>query len=576
MKARMNTTERSAAPQSTPQDQGAPLPSWRALRFFNAYRLTVAALLMALHAFSDDVARAELMRADSFMLTTAAYGLAAFVLLALDELRLGGYTMRLQLGLAIDILALGLLGFASGAAHENIHIFMVINIAYAGLLLGGREPLAFAALASVWLLILASLQARDVGRADVLFTHAGMIGMALFAVAILARTLARRLEASQRLAEQRGVDLANETQLNRLILERTEEGVLIVDSDDLARHANRAAMRLLHCTELATETSAPARAPAAAGHAAKAQHAQTPWTSTAEQRKPLIDISRELWEGLRAWRQQPEDGLATFRIDQPERLQVRIAPLDASPQGPVALFIEDDASLMEQLQQAKLAALGRLTASIAHEIRNPLSAISHAGQLLEESPRADQDRQMLDIIRKQVARINRIVENVLATSRRKHAQPERIRLVPWLEEFLRRYRQLHEDLAPHIELEAGAEFEVRVDAGHLEQILTILLDNALQHGRDSGGTPYVRVKVDRYGPRQRPILDVIDHGPGVPEDVRERLFEPFFTTSAQGHGLGLFVARELAEANQLSLRYLAAEGSGSCFRLGFPRQEPKA
>lgn len=537
----MSTDGRSVIPLGEPPDRAPSPPSWRALRFFNAYRLTITALLMAVHAFSGDIGRLELPRTDPFMLITAAYGLAAFVLLTLDELRLGGYAMRLQLGLAIDILALGLLGFASGTSHDNIHILMVANIAYASLLLGGRESLAFAALASVWLLILASLHARDDGRADVLFTHAGVIGMALFAVAILARTLARRLEASQRLAEQRGVDLANETQINRLILEHTEEGVLIVDGDDFARHANRAALRLLHCED-----------------------------PTGERRKPLTEVNPELMEALRAWRQQPGDGLATFRIDQPERLQVRITPLAASPRGPVALFIEDDASLMEQLQQAKLAALGRLTASIAHEIRNPLGAIGHAGQLLEESPRDEQERQMLGIIRKQVARINRIVENVLVTSRRKHARPEPIALGPWLEDFLRHYRQLHEDEAPRIELKVDADMDVRVDAGHLEQILTILLDNALQHGRGTSGERFVRVEIGRHGPRRLPALDVLDHGPGVAPELREHLFEPFFTTSPQGNGLGLFVARELAEANRLGLHHHAAEEGGSRFRLSFP------
>jgi two-component system sensor histidine kinase PilS (NtrC family) len=540
-KTDMGTTERRAVPQG--EAQAAPPPSWRALRFFNAYRLTIAALLMALHAFSGDIDPLALPRTDPFMLITAAYGLAAFVLLTLDELRLGGYAMRLQLGLIIDILALGLLGFASGASHENIHILMVANIAYASLLLGGREALAFAALASVWMLILAFLHARDDGRADVLFTHAGVIGMALFAVAILARTLARRLEASQRLAEQRGVDLANETQLNRLILERTEEGVLIVDGDDFARHANRAALRLLNCD-----------------------------VPTGERRTALAEINAELSVALRAWRQQPEDGPATFRIDQPERLQVRITPLGDSPNGPVALFIEDDASLMERLQQAKLAALGRLMASIAHEIRNPLSAIGHAGQLLEEAPHDEQERQLLGIIRKQVARINRIVENVLATSRRKLAQPEWIALGPWLVDFLDHYRQLHEAEAPRIELEAEADMEVRVDAGHLEQMLTILLDNALQHGRAASGEPYVRIEIKRPTPRGPLALHVIDRGPGVAAEEREHLFEPFFTTSPQGHGLGLFVARELAEANQLALRYEAAEGGGSSFRLDFPAQ----
>lgn len=535
-----------AAPQGDLQESATSPSSWRALRFFNAYRLTIAALLLSAHAFSEDFGRLGLPRADQFMLITTGYGLAAFVLLTLDELRLGGYALRLQLGLAIDIVALGLLGFASGAAHDNIHILLVVNVAYASLLLGGRESLAFAALGSVWLLLLAGFHARGDGRADVLFTHAGVIGMALFAVAVLARNLAYRLEASQQLAEQRGLDLANETQINRLILERTDEGVLIVDGDDFARHANRAALRLLRCDDPAG----------------------------GERRKPLAQVHPALKEALHAWRQQPDDGLATVRIDHPERLQVRFTPLAASPQGPVALFIEDDASLMEQLQQAKLAALGRLTASIAHEIRNPLGAIGHAGQILEESAADEQDQQMLAIIRKQVARINRIVENVLSTSRRKLARPETIELGDWTEEFLQHYTRLHTNgEAPRIELQADPGLEVRADPGHLEQILTILLDNALQHGCGASGERFARIEIKRTSARRPPTLDVIDHGYGVPPEVRDRLFEPFFTTSTQGNGLGLFIARELAEANHLGLHHHAEAEGGSRFTLSFPREE---
>ena len=544
----MSADGRHAAPQGEPAEAATSAASWRALRFFNAYRLTIAALLLSAHAFSEDFGRLGLPRADQFMLITTGYGLAAFVLLMLDELRLGGYALRLQLGLGIDLVALGLLGFASGAAHDNIHILLVVNVAYASLLLGGRESLAFAALGSVWLLLLAGFHARADGRADVLFTHAGVIGMALFAVAILARNLAYRLEASQQLAAQRGLDLANETQINRLILERTDEGVLIVDGDDFARHANRAALRLLHCGD----------------------------PTGGERRKPLAEVNPELKEALQAWRQQPDDGLTTVRINHPERLQVRFTPLAASPQGPIALFIEDDASLMEQLQQAKLAALGRLTASIAHEIRNPLGAIGHAGQILEEGATDTQDRQMLAIIRKQVARINRIVENVLSTSRRKQARPEPIDLGAWAGDFLLQYRQLHQaGTPPRIELQADPGLEVRADPGHLEQILTILLDNALQHGQALAGEPFARIQIRRAGARHHPTLDVIDHGPGVPPDVRDRLFEPFFTTSAQGNGLGLFIARELAEANHLGLHYHAGAEGGSRFTLSFPRQETR-
>lgn len=527
------------------RDLGTPPPNWRGLRFFNAYRLTVAALLLGAHILTLQRGQIGLPHADNFTIAVAIYGLAAMVMLTLDELRLGGYAQRLQTGLAIDIVMLGLLGHVDGAPSGNIHILMVIHMAYASILLGGREALAFAALGSVHLLLLAFWSSRQGGSADLLFTHAGLHGMALFAVAVLAQTLARRMEAAQALAEQRSIDLANETQLNRLILERSQEGVLVVDGNNQAHHANEAALRLLRYRR-----------------------------ETDQRRRDLAAINPTLAEALQAWREQPEDSLAMARIDRPERLQVRITPLTDDTRGPVALFVEDDAHMMAQLEQDKLAAMGRLTASIAHEIRNPLSAIGQAGQLLEETIQDEQDRRMLGIIRHQVERINRIVENILVTSRRKRTQPERLDLSSWLARFIEQYRATHPLKEARFDLTVNPDLYVMVDPRHLDQILTILLDNARQHGKPSVGSQHIRLDARPLGPQRRPCIEIRDNGPGIPAELRERLFEPFFTTHEDGNGLGLFIARELADANQLTLQYHPDAQGESCFRLTFPRREP--
>lgn len=530
----------SETPASTP-------PNWRGLRFFNAYRLIVAALLLAAHALPIKAAIFQLDNGDLFTLMSGIYGLGAMALLAFDELRWGRYATRLQIGLALDLLMLGLLGHVDGAPTANLQILMIISMAYASLLLGGRESLAFAALGSVHLLLLAQWDVAHGGQADKLFTHAGLLGMALFAVAILARNLARRLEATQQLVEQRSVDLANETQLNQLILERTHEGVIVIDENNDIHHANEAALRLLHCRR-----------------------------EGEQRRRALGAINPELAAALRAWRQQPEDSLAVARIEQPERLHARITPLTDNPLGPVALFVEDDAYLMDQLQRDKLAAVGRLTASIAHELRNPLSAIGQAGQLLEQTVQDQQDHRLLGIIRTQVERIDRIVENVLSTSRRKHANPQWVDLGHWVERFAEQYRSLHDMGDARLDITVNPDLGVRVDPWHLDQVLSILLDNARQHGKPEVGVARIRIDARPLGPQKRPCIEIRDNGPGIAPESRERLFEPFFTTHAQGNGLGLFIARELAEANQLSLQYHPDIHGESCFRLTFPRREPPA
>lgn len=526
-------------------------PNWRGLRFFNAYRLVVASLLLGIHAFLQAKRELPTFSAENFDLFSvlaASYALLALVLFAIDELRPGRFNARLQLGLALDLIFLALLGALDGSPVNNLHILMVISMAYASLLLGGREALAYAALGSLLLLAMNFWDHRLGINLGVSFTHAGLNGMALFAVAILASSLAQRATSNQQLAEQRGIDLANETQLNRMILEQSREGVIVVDADHRIRYANPAATQMLRIPlERIGETTL--------------------------SRPPLATINPDLNEALHAWRQTPDSDLSETHIGYPMRLHVHLRPLAVDPLGPVAMFMEDDAYLLEKHQQEKLAAMGRLTASIAHEIRNPLSAIGQAGQLLEETAVSAQDKQMLGIVRSQVERINQLVESVLTTAKRKQAQPEYIQLAPWLRDLLERYRTYAQLDNTKVSLTVNPTLCARIDPVHLEQIITILLDNARQHGKPNIGTPHIRIDAQTFGTQNRPRIEIRDNGPGVPEAMRHRLFEPFFSTHAQGHGLGLFIARELAEANQVSLNYHHDIHGERCFRLTFPRQE---
>jgi two-component system sensor histidine kinase PilS (NtrC family) len=489
---------------------------------------------------------------DLFSILAALYALLALGMFAIDELRLGKFSPRLQIGLALDLIFLALLGSLDGSPINNLHILMAINLSYASLLLGGRASLAYAALGSLLLLIM-SLWSHRLGMdMGVSLTHAGLNGLALFAVAILANGLAKRANANQQLAEQRGIDLANETQLNRLILEQSQEGVIVVDEEHRIRYANPAASQMLRIPLEHIGALSPNR------------------TLT---RPPLATINPDLNNTLHAWRDTPDSDLSETHITYPMHLHIRLRPLASDPQGPVAIFIEDAAYLIEKHQQEKLAAMGRLTASIAHEIRNPLSAIGHAGQLLEQTANNDEDRQMLGIVRSQVERINQLVESVLTTAKRKQPKPELVPLATWLHDLLERYRAYASLDGIKVELTANPSLCARIDLTHLEQIITILLDNARQHGKPSVGKQHIRIDAQAIGTQNRPRIEIRDNGPGVPEAMRHRLFEPFFSTHVQGHGLGLFIAHELAEANQLSLNYHHDIHGERCFRITFPRQE---
>jgi two-component system sensor histidine kinase PilS (NtrC family) len=235
------------------------------------------------------------------------------------------------------------------------------------------------------------------------------------------------------------------------------------------------------------------------------------------------------------------------------------------------IFLEDTSLIAERVQQAKLAALGRLSASIAHEIRNPIGAMSHAGQLLAESPGIGQESQRLtDIIRVNARRVSQIVESVLALSRRNQARPEQLQLLPWLEDFAREFVQTLELFEGAIAVtDASRDVEAEMDPTHLHQIVWNLCDNAVKYASATAGAIAVELSCGHLVSSGRPYLDVADRGPGIEPANVDEIFEPFFTGQPGGTGLGLYISRELAERNGATLRYHARPGGGSLFRLVF-------
>jgi two-component system sensor histidine kinase PilS (NtrC family) len=218
----------------------------------------------------------------------------------------------------------------------------------------------------------------------------------------------------------------------------------------------------------------------------------------------------------------------------------------------------------------KLAALGRLSAGIAHEIRNPLSAIRHASQLLAESTQlGPEDQRLLEMILRQTVRIDRIISDVLGLSRPRRAQPQSLLLREFLERSIGDYREAMPSPERTIDFgEMPEGLRVRFDPDHLRQVLHNLWHNSFEHGTRGGQPVRVRLEAGRLNPGQRPYLDIIDDGPGIPAAVREQLFEPFFTTANKGTGLGLYLSRELCEYNQARLSNLARD-AGAQFRITF-------
>jgi two-component system sensor histidine kinase PilS (NtrC family) len=369
------------------------------------------------------------------------------------------------------------------------------------------------------------------------------LGTLFFATSLGFQVLSQRLRSSQQLAQERAADVSKLQNLNQLIVQRMRTGILVVDVDGRIKMVNQAAAEFLQ-----TNPSSP------------------PAGNT---------LGPILQQQLETWRKHPETNSRPFRhTDTGPEIIARFTALNFEQSGDTLIFLEDSGQLAQRAQQLKLAALGRLTASIAHEIRNPLGAISHAGQLLRESPQLDSgDQRLTDIIVNHSHRINNIIENVLQLSRRTPPNPRRVDLGAWLHDYIEEYQEGLNDRAA-ISIKETAPVQVTIDTDQLSQALTNLLDNALRYSAKATGKASAELFVS-IGIKQLPQLDVVDNGPGVAERDQEKVFEPFFTTEVKGNGLGLYMARELCEINQARLHYLRNEYGKSCFRINFSHPDRK-
>lgn len=515
-------------------------PDWRPLVVFCFYRLLLASLLTGIAATGRGPSFLGQSYPDLFLFTSLIYIAAAIAFSFVAVARIGWFYSQVMAQLALDIVAITLLMHASGGVPSGLGMLLVVVIATGGILTAGRTASAFAAVATLALLFEQSYSVLMEEFDTTSYTQAGLLGATLFATALLSQVLAVRIRKSEALATQRGIDLANLGQLNEYIIQRLQAGVLVVDNDDTLRLINQAAQSLLGLKGMPTGSR-------------------------------LIRIIPPLAVQLSHWRQEP--GAYTPEVFHSPRDQIKVLPKFIALGGTsgTLIFLEDTSALASQAQQLKLASLGRLTASIAHEVRNPLGAISHAGQLLRESSGlAAGEQRLLEIILNHCARVNGIIENILQLSRRRPGHREMLDLKPWLGQFLEEFCQSQKIDRSRIALGFNCgDIRVYVDPSQLHQIVWNLCDNGWRHAQESNRSPSLQLRAMRKGNTGSALVEVIDSGSGIAEEVVDKLFEPFFTTRRNGTGLGLYVARELAECNAAHLEYRPVDGGGSCFRIYF-------
>ena len=512
------------------------------LRIYNYYRIVLGVSLLVF--FIREIGERQLgtLAPEYFVFTTAAYivgnalfaGASLLLPVRMLDRQLFGFFV-----VVADSLALALLMHFSEGVSSGLGALMIVSIAAGSILVMGRTATLIPAVITLVVLYEEFYLSLIPGAPPPDFFQAGLLGALYFGTSLFVQEVSQRLQAFEITALQRAAEVDALERLNRLIVQRMRTGIVVLDEHGRVSLRNEAAQDLLG---LERDEKDPA----------------------------LPDVLFSAWE---RWREDRNYRPEPFwpSADAPE-VRANFSQLAQHANDETLIFIEDNSEMQQRAQQLKLAALGRLSAGIAHEIRNPLGAISHAAQLLAESPNLDKhDHRLTDIIQTHSKRMNGVIENVLELSRRRAPEPRRVMLRDWLEAFSAQFSETRQSPAS-IEIEVD-EGEVNIDPSQLTQVLTNLVANGLRYSEKQTGRPWIRLEAGVDTASERPFLNIIDEGPGVTEAQRQHLFEPFFTTEESGTGLGLYISRELCEANQIQLSHLRREPHGSCFRLNFPHPQ---
>lgn len=505
--------------------------TWRTLAVFCAYRVVLAIFVGGAFAFLNRFFNFGIQSPSAVVPTVISYSIASIALLVPARLREPSLPIQVTAGVLVDVMAIVMLMYASGGVRSGLGVILLVSLAAAGLITRGRLAYFHAAIAALAVLLEQTFQMwrYDAGVQD--FVQAGLTSAAFFAVAGLASTLARYARTSAEIAEERKIDLANLSQINELVIRDMQDGFLVVDGQGRIRQHNSRATQLL--------------GPLPSGRAAS-----------------IAEYSPEIAALLEAWRKGSETTFMQLRAPRVAgELQVHFVPIGAGDPAPSVIFIEDVGRMRQQAQQMKLVALGRLTASIAHEIRNPLSSIGHAAELLdEEEAMSESEKRLLEIIRGNVFRLDRIVQEVLYLNRRDRAQPEAIDAKTYLANFAQEFSGTEKVPVDSLDVQVRTAQRMWFDRQHLDQVLWNVVRNAWRHSRKLAGS--VRVVLAPSPAPGKLALDIQDDGQGVADANQVHLFEPFFTTEAQGTGLGLYIARELCEGNSARIEYVEGAAGG--------------
>ena len=508
---------------------------WRSLHYFNLYRMIAAGILLLAHLIITGRNQLGALVPHLYVLASVFYLLFGALVIIAIQARWPRFEIQLSGQVMADILLITMLMYSSGGIVSGLGLLILVTLAASSLITRGRLAMFHAAIATIAVLLEETYFSYTHGITGN-YLQAGLLSITYFAIAGLAYYLARRLTVSEAIAQRQRIDLANLDAVNRLVIQDMQDGVIVVDGDNHIRQVNTQAERLL-------------------GPLLGKRGDST-----------IETYSAGLAERIAEWRNTGDISVLPLRTSGGTRsFRARIIPIGTKRALGAVIFLEDLSRLQAQAQQLKLAALGRLTANIAHEIRNPLSSIGHATQLLQEDDEFDAtQKRLLEIIRDNTFRLDRMVQDILQLNRKDRGQPETLHLAQYLHTFRQEFCQAEHVPPDAIVIEADPALSMHFDRYHLHQVLWNLCRNAWRYCRQHPGS--IRLVVSQATIENVIQLDVIDDGSGVPHAIQAQLFEPFFTTESVGTGLGLYIARQLAEANDATLDSME-DAQGGQFRL---------
>lgn len=509
----------------------------RYFRLYSLYRFVIALALIGISTGSlEPPAQVALFKISSWV-----YLLVNLLLL------IGIQHPPKQMGMLLltfaDISCLTYLFFIAGGISSSIGSLLVISVAIGNIFIRGRAGLLLASIACAGVVFFTFYFNFSQAQANSLLLQASTIGILSFAVAFFVQAMTRRVSETETLAQQRASNIADLQALNELILEHMKTGILVLDDSFRILQSNHSANRMFNATLLK-------------GQLLKAHN-------------------KDLIARIEQWQKNPSLNLETITISGSDYVvQPTVEELNVGHETQIMIFLEDVSQITQHAQHLKLVSLGRLTAGIAHEIRNPLGAVSHAAQLLQESDILDPaDQRLTQIVLENTRRMNTIIENVLQLSRQRTSEPQLLDLRYWLYRYIANFRENNTRQREIILNADGMNLQTYFDPVQLDQVLDNLVENGLRHSAKLHPQANITMHLFRHPVSDLPMIDLIDEGSGVPEADQASIFEPFFTTESKGTGLGLYISSQICESNKARLDYIPMEQdsrtSGACFRITF-------